>query len=483
MNSLPPPAVPRVPSPARHHVVSFALGACVVYYLWIVTSAASDIQGDSWEYINIASWMRDGVFDTSSYNYLRGVVYPWLLWITWGQSGILTYFIQVAVFLASLCLALHFIVSWRISGLLPILAAMLPAVAFLQKQLYPDGLLISLVLLFCVFLTRKYWLACVLVGLILALTKLIFIVVLPVTLIVFLLHRRPMARATLARAAIALLVVAPIAVLLFYYVFVDVAYMVVFARPYAHGYGVERAFPFSELRVRCGGREYRVGRAEFFLDPITLPHQLAIYGPLTQEHAARLGCTPIQLRAMKREILAAGFASDPVLHFGLAARYFGRATVGSYYFGHVSYMLDLRKRSWLGHYDQRSYFEPNEIRLIGEYKKLGFDVGARSGPAILAYNDLVRRIGEGLLRLLSVAALILGMAIAYRRKHLRDLLLDPGNLGMLLFLILYSLALCISAVLTIYDRYTLVNLLVLCLLAARVGAMTFGREAKTESPS
>ncbi len=268
---------PRVP--ARHHVISFALGACVVYYVWIVTSAPGDIQGDSWEYINIAKWMRDGAFKLSSYNYLRGLAYPWFLSITWGESGTLSYFLQVALFLVSLCLALHVIVSWRVSGLLPILAAALPAVAFLQKQVYPDGLLVSLTLLFLVFLTRKSWLACVLVGLVLTLTKLIFIVVLPIILIVFLLQRQPVKRATLAWAVIAALVLAPVAALLFYRLFVDLGYMVVFARPYAQGHGIARAFPFSELSVTCGGREHRIGKPDLFLDPITTPYQIARGSP------------------------------------------------------------------------------------------------------------------------------------------------------------------------------------------------------------
>jgi hypothetical protein len=79
--------------------------------------------------------------------------------------------------------------------------------------------------------------------------------------------------------------------------------------------------------------------------------------------------------------------------------------------------------------------------------------------------------------------LLASAAIAYRRGRLRELLLDAGNLGMLLFLTAYSLALSLSAVPSVYDRYTLVNLLVLCLLAARVSAMTLGRAAMAKSPS
>jgi hypothetical protein len=204
---------------------------------------------------------------------------------------------------------------------------------------------------------------------------------------------------------------------------------------------------------------------------------------LTQEHAARLGCTPTQLKAMKRDLLAAGFARDPALHFGLAARVFARAVVGSYYVAHVSHVLALRKWSWVAHSDERSYLQPHEVQLLDEYTKLGFPVGARSGSVLLLSSDVVGKVGEWVLRILSGALLLASAAIAYRRGRLRELLLDAGNLGMLLFLTAYSLALSLSAVPSVYDRYTLVNLLVLCLLAARVSAMTLGRAAMAKSPS
>jgi hypothetical protein len=57
----PPERPPPGPSlPASRHLVSLAMGACIVWYAWIVTSAAGDFQGDSWEYINIAHRMKHG---------------------------------------------------------------------------------------------------------------------------------------------------------------------------------------------------------------------------------------------------------------------------------------------------------------------------------------------------------------------------------------------------------------------------------------
>ncbi len=141
--------------------------------------------------------------------------------------------------------------------------------------------------------------------------------------------------------------------------------------------------------------------------------------------------------------------------------------------------MSLRRRTWLDHHDLRSYFEPNEIRLIEEYRKLGFVVGAKSGPVVLAFHDAVQRIGERVLRVLAAAALLVGGAMAYRKKRLRELFSDPGSAGMLLFLALYSSALALSVATSVYDRYTLVNLVVLCLLAARVVTLGFGSEARS----
>ena len=77
----------------------FAMGACAVYYIFIIFSCPGDFQGDSWDYLNIAARDRAHVI---SYSYQRGLFYPWFLAATWGLRGLTTYLVQAGLFLGSL---------------------------------------------------------------------------------------------------------------------------------------------------------------------------------------------------------------------------------------------------------------------------------------------------------------------------------------------------------------------------------------------
>ena len=452
-------------------VMGFLMGACTVYYIWIANLAPGDFQGDSWEYLSIASQMRTGTFELGSYRYMRGLLYPWLLSVTWGHDGSATYFIQVLLFLVSFYLALRVLTFGSVYCILPICVAMVPAISFLQKLAYPDGLLVSLTLLFFVCLARRQWAVCAGLGVLLALTKLVFAVVLPVALIVFLFQRGTLSLRMLGRAFVAALALAPVGGYLFNYAFADLGYMVAFARPYAAGYPIESVFPGSELGVTCGGRQHTISRSDLFFEPVTAPYSLAAYGPLTEDEAVRWGCTKNELRSLKRRLVEHAFEQNPLRHLRLGVQTFFKTVAGLRDVAHVSYMLMSREKSWLAHYDERSYFGPFEITLLPEYRKKGFEIVQR--PSVLfALNDLCSKGGQALLSFAVLGVLGACAAISYRRGRLMNCVRDPANVGMILFLAAYSWSVAASTPL-IYDRYTFINLLILSILAARVAAMTF----------
>jgi len=465
-------ATPQPSTRSTSAVLNFFLGACAMYYIWIAGIAPGDFQGDSWEYLGLAGQMKAGLFGLSSYRYLRGLFYPWFLSVTWGHEGSLTYFLQVAVFLASLYLALRILGFGSVYCLLPVCAAMIPAFAFLQKLVYPDGLLVSFTLLFFVALAKRRWRICGALGALLLLTKLVFAVVLPIGLVVFLFERGTIRPKMLGRGLVLLLLLAPIgAFVLLDYIFVDLGYMVTFARPYAHGSPIESVFPGDQLTFTCGSRPYTVSRSDLFYEPVTVPYSIAAFGPLREAQASALGCTKGDLRSLKQDLIRAALLRNPLRHLALGLETFLRTIVGSYDSNHVSYILQLREISWRTNYDIRSYFEPYEITLQPQYRNNGFNIV--QGPSMLfLVNYLFLMGGQALVSLIALCGLVLGAIFAYRRTRLLDCIMDPVNVALTLFLVVYSLLVSVSVPL-ILDRYTFINLLLLCILTVRVARKAF----------
>jgi hypothetical protein len=263
----------------------------------------------------------------------------------------------------------------------------------------------------------------------------------------------------------------PVLAVLAAYVFVDLGYMVTFARPYSHGYAIDRLLAPSGLKVRCGGGERHVPIEELYLDPITVPHPVAPYGPLTRERAQEFGCGRDDLRSLKWQLIKSGFAADPALHIRLAAKHFATAVTGGYLFGHVSHILRTRELAWRAHYDQRSYFEPVELEWLPKLRRDGFEISAPGPSPLFALSRFSTRAGESIIRWAAMSLLALSLAVAQRRGVLAEVGRDPVNIVIALFLIAYSGLVSLLGPF-VYDRYTYVNLLCLCILAARVAAQT-----------
>ncbi|HEY1341289.1 MAG TPA: hypothetical protein VGF59_27455 [Bryobacteraceae bacterium] len=460
-------------------IVAFALGLCVAYYILANNSCPGDFQGDSWEYLGKAAQIR--VEGRTPYSYLRGYVYPWFLATTWGHDGTFTYLLQQALLLCALYFAVRVLAFTSRYALLPIVAAMIPAVAFLQKQLYPDGILVSLVLLFFALVAAKHWVGAVVAALLLALTKLIYLAVVPCAIVAYLISRKPLKLFTI-RIAVTAAVMAPVALFLFSMTFVDLAYMVVFVRPYSRGYGLERVLPGETLLIECGGKMNSVPRSELFWEPITAPYPIASDGPLSPAKAAALGCNEGELRSLKRRLILAQFWLDPFQHIRLGARAFLLSLGGQYDLAHVSYILSDRRRLWRTQYNEGAYFTDNERKLLAIHRSRGMNID-QAEPLIFPLNAAAAAGGEAVIRFVAIATLVICLTLSWRRQSL-GILKDETAVAIGLFLLIYSASIAVS-VPVVYDRYVYVNLLLLCILAARLAALTFmpDRHHDAVSPS
>jgi hypothetical protein len=451
-------------------LLAFALGACCSFYAWVIWSIPGEYQGDSYDYFSYAARLRSWTYTIDETSYLRGFLYPAFLAVTWGTTGTLTYFLQGALFLSSLALGVFVLARGSAFALLPVLVAILPSVAYLQNLIYPDGIYTSLCILFlCAVAKHKYFLG-TFIAILLSLTKLIFVITIPIVLVVWVLQTYPISRKLVIGAVAAAPFAVGVFIFTFFFLFRDLGYMVAFARPYQAGYAIEGVFPNRDVTFACGGKSHSLPRAEVYLDPVTVPHTVAKYGPFTMEQALGFGCTHSDLRRIKGHLLAAGFLEHPLLHARLGAIYFGCALVGANYLNHVSYMIGYRHSIWLKNYNPDSIFTPVERRRIREIGDLGFNIDP-AGPAFFFDLEEWWLHGRLYLRVILMVVLLASLAWAWKAGTVTRLLRDPGNQGIVLFLIGYSLFLTVSTPFLV-DRYTSICFLAFAFLAARLAAET-----------
>jgi hypothetical protein len=133
----------------------------------------------------------------------------------------------------------------------------------------------------------------------------------------------------------------------------------------------------------------------------------------------------------------------------------------------------MRELAWRTHYDQRSYFEPVEIQWLPRLREFGFEIPAPGPSPLFALSNFSARAGESMIRWAAVGLLALSVTVGRRRGVLSEVGRDPVNLVIVAFLLAYSGLVALLGPF-VYDRYTYVNLLCLCILAARVAAQTIG---------
>jgi len=112
---------------------------CVCFYLFLILPIPGEYLGDSQEYLHLGAALRNLTF---SYNYMRGLLYPAFIAITWNRIGIAdsTYLAQIILFLVALYVFCRSTLGSDLFALPVLLVAISPAIAYLQKLAYADVL-------------------------------------------------------------------------------------------------------------------------------------------------------------------------------------------------------------------------------------------------------------------------------------------------------------------------------------------------------
>jgi len=351
-----------------------------------------------------------------------------------------------------------------------LLIAAIPYYAYLQKLLYPDGLLASGSLLFLACLCTKRYYGAAIVAVLLTLVKLIFIFTFAVIIFAWVYEKRNFNIKILA-AASALCIFA--AVFLFFsqiFYYRDWAFMVTFVRPTLAGIAPSEIIPPGGLRVTCGQSEHFVSSDRLNFVPILESQRTSPLGLLSEEDAVALRCTPAEIETLKLQSVLTALAYRPFLHAGLAVKYLINALVGRFLNGHAAYMVDWRGGLWVQNVNLLSLYPQSEIDQLDKYAREGFAFNLRRPNVIYYVSGIFEQWLEGLIRISVVVLLIAGLVILYRRNEINRFMIDRVSVSMMAFLLSYSACLAASAH-SLSDRYTFPNFLVLSLLSARISML------------
>jgi hypothetical protein len=437
--------------------VSFSV--CVCFYLFLILPIPGEYLGDSQEYLHLGAALRNLTF---SYNYMRGLLYPAFIALTWNRIGLAdsSYLIQIILFLVALYLFCRSTLGSNLFALPVLFVAISPAIAYLQKLAYADGFLLSLTLLYVSALARLQYRTALIWAVALAATKLAYAFAVPLVGVIYLYHHNLSAKRLFLLATIAAGVALPLLALPFDYIFPDLAYIVALQRPPYHSYDLDQVLPSKNMSYECGGKQYEMPYSNIDRTPITKLWQFATYGPLTLEQTVQQNCSARDLRIIKRTVVWDVLSASPLLHIGMGYQHFaaGLAGVTLQKGHHSSYMLLIRERAMQEKLAHGATYLEQEAKIAQDIKENGISIRDDVPDYLYLWHGFYRFYFESSLRLASVGIVlgVLGLSV-WRKKALLDVFLsDPVVVALLGFLIPYSAILAISAPF-LYDRYTSIN--------------------------
>ena len=443
---------------------------CVCFYLFLILPIPGEYLGDSQEYLHLGAALRNLTF---SYNYMRGLLYPAFIAITWNRIGIAdsTYLAQIILFLVALYVFCRSTLGSDLFALPVLLVAISPAIAYLQKLAYADGLLLSLTLLYVSALARLKYRTALIWAIALAATKLAYAFAVPLVGMVYLYHRNPSARKVFLLAALAASAALPLLALPFDYIFPDLAYIVALQRPSSHSYDLDQVLPRKNLSYECGEKQYEMPYSDIDRTPITKLWQFATYGPLTLEQTVQQNCSERDLRIIKRTVVWDVLSASPLLHIRMAYQHFAAGLTGvTFQKGHhSSYMLLIRQRAIQEKLAHGATYLEQEAKIAQDVEEKGISIRDDVPDYLYLWHGFYRFYFEISLRLASVGIVlaVLGLSV-WRKKALPDVFVsDPVVVALLGFLIPYSAILAISAPF-LYDRYTSINFVLFVALSFRM---------------
>ena len=422
----------------------FIFGCICLLHLIIFFTITTDNNGDPNEYLAIA---RTLFMADSPINPNRFIGYPLFLKVTSLNLRLinLTFFAQHILFLFALWFFAKKITDIPLFRALIYLPGLIPSIAYIPNLLFPDCLILSLLLLLGAYLYSGQFIRAFFVGLCLILIKLVFIFVPVIVIGAYLLttQGRIKYKYTLSMLGVALLGLIPAV-----FVFSPFPlYQSVVQKPsFIDEPAIPTAVP-SPLTFRCGGQErilFESSATAKFTDHSSDLYHMPLGQPLVQE----FGCTPAEVKTLQRELVVSFFTQAPAHQFYKFMRRFVRNTFMLMDVPHVGYMLELKYQLMTTNFSPSQFYEKTQLEYFeGQGMKPLRPPGELFLRILNSYNFMYERI----LSFALLGIVCVGIVGILLKKIPYISLITP----LLLIIIFYNFSITFFAF--GYDRYIFVN--------------------------
>lgn len=332
----------------------------VLLHIIVFFTIATDNNGDPNEYIAIA---RSLFSADAPINPNRFVGYPFFLKITSLNLALLnlTFFAQHVLFLFSLWFFANKVTDAPILRALIYVPALIPSIAYIPNLLFPDCVILSLLLILAAYLFAGQFIQALLIAIGLILIKLVFIF-LPV--VIFGVYALKKCQSQNKKWIILALGIALLGLIPSVFIFSPFPlYQSVVQKPaFIDEPKIPTAVP-NPFQFICGGEERllsdKVAIATFTDHSSDLYHM-----PLGQPLVKEFKCTPAEVKAIQRNLIISFMAQAPAHQLYKFIRRFALNTFVFMDVPHVGYMLELKYQLMNSNFSPTQYYEKTQLEYF-----------------------------------------------------------------------------------------------------------------------
>lgn len=428
--------------------------AVIAVQLWVFLAVPTVLKYDIFEYIasgRKATFCHPLPSGDSIHRNLGFPLYPIvlrLLSFNYTHFNLLFLFQSALFVIALIVFTRTFITDIRLRWLIYI-PALVPAFAWMQKLLFPDGMLLSLILIYLALLSKKYFKLSLAMAVVIFGIKTIFVFLIPLAILFWKIDY--IARIRLRYKVGGLVILYSLAILFLYRYMTFYPYSIISLRPLKNKYEFRSYVPDKEISINNPFRR-RILRLWDLEDSMSeevmvLTEKCAPFSPQLK---AKYPCSDKDIARIQKDTIAILIRHRPLLPLKLAVKIFVLTFTGQFTDGDLYLFLDQATSILNDGALITKLYDDTTLRLFSKC-----NVQPRNIPAFTllkhhktAYTCLLRPYEFVMLFMLA-----LSLIVAIRRRILVRLISDPSSKLLLYFLLIYASL----VTLTIYntcDRHT-----------------------------
>jgi hypothetical protein len=418
--------------------------SAVFLHLIIFFTIATDNNGDPNEYIYVA---RNLFSSDSGYSILRFFGYPIFIKITSLNflSLNLTLLAQHLLFIWALWFFAHRVTRTPLLRALIYIPALVPALAYLPNLLFPDSLILSLLLIFSASLYSRRYLTAGLICLCLILIKLVF-VFLPIILLgTYLLSKAKSRFAPYLYFGMAFATLALVPAVFLFSPFP--LYQSIVQKPaFMQEKPILTAAP-NPVVFYCGGEKRVISDPSLMLR-VTEHSSDWAFMPLGKDLAKELHCSASELKNLQRSLIISFIEQAPAQQLEKLSLRYLRNAFNFIDVNHVGYMMTIKYHLLNTHYSFDQYYEKTQLDY---FKGHGWAPLRLPNQVFLRILNLINERFE-----LLISWVIIFSAVGIGGLYLkRDVLFPQATFSFLAIVLIYSF--CITFFALGNDRYLFIN--------------------------